>query len=1206
MEQRMLLSGSGSTSTEPAIVNPSVKPIYLYKPTGSNTIETTPELTGSTTPVGVTPAEMRGAYGVGDISFNTSSGSVAGTGAGQTIAIIDAYDDPNAASDLHAFDQEFSLPDPPSFLKENDLGQTTNLPELDPAGAGNDDFEAEESLDIEWAHVIAPDANIILYEAASDTDLYNTARTAASNPAVTVVSMSFGIPDNGDASNDVTPVDLDNEVFTTPPDHQGITFVASAGDSGIYDPGTQTIDTVYPAESPNVVAVGGTTLDVTGDTYGSETAWGDGTNSGFEGGGGGGISLSETQPEYQKFLVTQSTTNRTYPDVAMDADPTTGVPIYDSYDDGTTTPWEAGQIGGTSLAAPMFAGLVAIANQGRSLDGLGSLNGASQTLPRLYQLPEADFHDISSGNNGYAASTGYDLTTGRGSPVGNLLVSDLSVSYIGFHVFNDVNLDGVQEQGEVGVQGTEVTLMSAGPDGIIGTSDDTMVQTTTTDAYGLFELDSPPAGTYYIHFQPTASYQISPEGTGTDPKENSVAAPVSGNTGPIVVTSTTQDPDVNLGIFQQSITIDNVTVTRPSSGVAPMVFTVTLAPANTNTIEVPYATSDGTATVANGDYLPTSGTLVFAAGVTSETITVDAVGNLKIEDNVSFNVNLTKPTGYPAGNSTGIGTILDSNFPVALVSGAPSLLRSSYDDVLFPFTIALSVPAPFTVTVPYTTADGTANGNVDYVSQSGTLTFAAGTTTAQTIDVVVIPGTNPELNKTFFLEAQASSTVSVGVSSTGTGTILSNAIPTVTASPATVTESLTGATQLVFDISLPAPLSGSVSVNYSTFDGSAIAGTDYTAESGTLTFTTGQIQKTVDVPVPQQFVAEQTKTLSLEVSNPTSGITVATPTVTGTIQYTPLAALDFSGRKQAVYTDSLNQTVTVSLKGLGYGQVIFSGTSSSQTNAFEIIASGTTTATSISVKVAGNGQTSFNEIISNGPLGSFSAKTANLLSSATFDSSLEGLSLGYLAAATINVGGAGSGQLLSLAFNRVLNSGITSAIPIASLTAGEYLATDGNPHYITAPSVGAVKVTGDFQGTIQTASITSVVVGGTLVNSDLRATNSIGTITAGAISGSTIFAGVNPDVTTLPNSAADFVNQKSKIGRVTIKSGQLADSIIAGWTVAAVTAPSVDAANGGTTFGITAAHVGSVKTKGSSLFSAIKIVDPKTSVVDDDFVVLPV
>ena len=109
--------------------------------------------------------------------------------------------------------------------------------------------------------------------------------------------------------------------------------------------------------------------------------------------------------------------------MSFDANPSSGVSIYDSWDFGTSTPWM--QLGGTSLSAPAWAGLIAIADQGRVAAGLTTLDGPSQTLPLLYSMPSADFHDIITGDNGTSAGPGYDLVTGRGSPNAPLVVRDL-------------------------------------------------------------------------------------------------------------------------------------------------------------------------------------------------------------------------------------------------------------------------------------------------------------------------------------------------------------------------------------------------------------------------------------------------------------------------------------------------------------------------------------------------------------------------------------------------------------------------------------------------------------------------------------------------------------------------------------------------------------------------------------------------------------
>ena len=255
-----------------------------------------------------------------------------------------------------------------------------------------------------------PSARILLVEANSsyDSDLYTAAQYAASVNGVSVVSMSFG------GSEDP----YYDYVFTTPPGHLdgngnpgGVTFIASTGDSGV--PGG------YPAFSPNVLAVGGTSLSLAPgtNTITSETGWS---------GSGGGISQYEPQPAYQNSVVSAwSTTNRTIPDVAYDADPNTGVAIYDSYDNPYGGPWT--QIGGTSAAAPQWGSLIAIADQYRVAHGQATLDGATGTLPLLYQIyqtkPDA-FNDITSGYNGYSATVGYDLVTGMGTPVVQNLVPD--------------------------------------------------------------------------------------------------------------------------------------------------------------------------------------------------------------------------------------------------------------------------------------------------------------------------------------------------------------------------------------------------------------------------------------------------------------------------------------------------------------------------------------------------------------------------------------------------------------------------------------------------------------------------------------------------------------------------------------------------------------------------------------------------------------
>jgi subtilase family serine protease len=402
------------------------------------------------------PAQIRTAYGIN---------SLAQDGTGQTIAIVEAYDDPLIYQALDTFDSQFGLTQfGPNLYNQygpastfltivNQNGQATSLPGTDPTGR----WESEAALDVEWVHAIAPGAQIIVVESNSEqlADLMAGVVTAASQPGVSVVSMSWGLPE-GQAvfQQDEAWYDAD---LTTPAGHLPVTFVVSTGDYGTADP-------EYPAFSPNVVAVGGTSLTLNADSsYAGETGWGYySASAGAFIGSGGGISLYEPQPSYQQGV--QSTGNRTTPDVSFDADPATGVWIADPYNLGADNPWEIA--GGTSLAAPAWAGLVALADQGRTAVGTPSFSSSSGALAQgaLYSLPASDFNTISSGTNGqYTVSTGYNMVTGLGTPVANLLVPAM-IAYQGRSPANltaaDVLANGAAPDGSQGATANVINTMN--------------------------------------------------------------------------------------------------------------------------------------------------------------------------------------------------------------------------------------------------------------------------------------------------------------------------------------------------------------------------------------------------------------------------------------------------------------------------------------------------------------------------------------------------------------------------------------------------------------------------------------------------------------------------------------------------------------------------------------------------------------------------
>ncbi len=320
------------------------------------------------------PFDLRQAYGFNNIGF--LNGNYNRAGAGQTIAIVVAGDDARIGNDLHQFDQFWRLPDAPSFTVARPQGYP---------GPALGAWGLETSLDVEWAHAMAPSANILLVEGY--TNFYAAAAWAAQQPGVCVVSMSWGYNEyQGEQGND--------GYFVTPSGHSGVTFVAASGDQGV---------PIYPSTSPNVLSIGGTVLSIDSSGSHTETAWS---------GTGRGISPYEGEPGYQRGA--QSTGRRTSPDVAYNAG--ASVWVYDSYDN-ATNPWQG--VIGTSAGAPQWSALIAIADQARAMGSLAALDGSSQILPLLYHPASVSaFTHITSGS--------YDTVTGLGTPNAPRIVDTLS------------------------------------------------------------------------------------------------------------------------------------------------------------------------------------------------------------------------------------------------------------------------------------------------------------------------------------------------------------------------------------------------------------------------------------------------------------------------------------------------------------------------------------------------------------------------------------------------------------------------------------------------------------------------------------------------------------------------------------------------------------------------------------------------------------
>jgi hypothetical protein len=678
-------------------------PTYVVLHAGSATPLSTAGPTGSSL------AQIRHAYGFDQLG-------TAANGSGTTIAIVDAYNDPKissssssgyASSDLAKFSQAMGLPNfgagGPTFTKVNETGGTS-YPATDRG------WSSEIALDVEWAHAIAPEASILLVEAnsASFTDLFKAVDYAAAYQGVVAVSMSWG-------GNDFSGENAYDGNFQTPANHPGVTFLASSGDAGA--------PVGYPAISPNVISVGGTTTIMDGSgNISSEQGWS---------GSGGGLSGFESRPSYQNGVQAVVGGARGNPDVAYDADPNTGFPVYDTENNLSSKPWS--QFGGTSDASPQWAALIALADQGRALHGLQPLDGPSQTLQMLYASAAAgDFNDIvggtSTGKPNYTAGPGYDLVTGLGTPKANLLVPYLAGSV-------PANVPTFSISSVSAVAGTQfnitVTAMlgnqvDTGYTGIIHftSSDSNAVlpaDTTLTAGTGSFAVTLKTAGSQTI----AATDTMNSASTGSAAFTVSVAAPATvsfgqqptaATAGAIIAPAVTAQV---LDAYGNPVTGASVTLTLGGTGGGTLGGTITAT-----------TSSAGLATFSNlsvsqaGTYTltPSTGTLT---GTTSS----------------SFVISATPPPGTSvllegfetAGSWNVVGGALTAvRATYAAHDGSYGLDQANGNDWLYRSDSAAQLSRGDTVSVWLDLA-GAANGRAY---------FAFGASSGGTLSLVVAPNSN--------------------------------------------------------------------------------------------------------------------------------------------------------------------------------------------------------------------------------------------------------------------------------------------------------------------------------------------------------------------------------------------------------------------------------------------------------------------------------
>jgi subtilase family serine protease len=432
-------SSAAGPTTHPIHVDPEISgPQHMTPNSHTFSCQGLP-IDGSQGPRCYQASQIQRAYGYSGLLASGIDGT------GKTIVIIDAFSSPTIASDLKDFDRDMGLPDT-AFT----ITPVGNVPAFD-INDGNQVGWAEEiSLDVEWAHAMAPGAAIDLVEAASnqDADILAATKYAIDHKLGDVISQSFG-----EAESCVDPALLrqENTLFAKAT-KEGMTLFASSGDSGASQPSCDGSSAVFaassPASDPNVTGVGGTTLNadpVTG-SYIGETAWTEplfgcnfpAVDFNDINCSGGGFSTLYARPAWQKQLV-KGGGGRGVPDVAYDAGVNGGVLTHIGF---LLTLFGYGQddplyftFGGTSAGSPQWAGLAADADQMAKRD-LGNID---DNLYKLGAHPHgaAPFHDVTTGNNdvaeiggqGYNAGPGWDAVTGLGTPNAAALLPALSKTH---------------------------------------------------------------------------------------------------------------------------------------------------------------------------------------------------------------------------------------------------------------------------------------------------------------------------------------------------------------------------------------------------------------------------------------------------------------------------------------------------------------------------------------------------------------------------------------------------------------------------------------------------------------------------------------------------------------------------------------------------------------------------------------------------------
>ena len=541
-------------------------------------------------------------------------------------------------------------------------------------------------------------------------------------------------------------------------------------------------------------------------------------------------------------------------------------------------------------------------------------DGTDPIVGTFAGLPEGAFLDLDIFNGEFVSgSERFVISYARGT--GND-VTLRPASAISGRVFNDVNYDGIDNDPMNGFVGTSVRLIAQN-----GT---TVVRSTTTAPDGSYSFTGLVPGAYFVEFVAPTSFHFTFRDVGNDALDSDANRFTGRTTLLTAAPSGTLINDVDAGVKASTISINNVQQSEGLFGQqTAFTFTVSLSGIAQQITTVNFATADGTATLADNDYTSKSGTVTFAVGQQNRTVTVLATGDNSIELDETFFVNLSNAVNATIVTTQGTGTIRndDTVLPTISISDASLNEGNNPETTQFDFTVSLNFASTETITVDFTTIDGTAttDGN-DYIATADTVTFLPGETEA-TISVTVLGDDIIEDIENFSVRlSNVTGNAALDVD-TGLGTIVNDdfADPQLTITDVVVEEGGVGArTNLLFTVRLSSVALVETTVDFATDSDDALAGIDFEAASGTVTFLPDDFQKTIVVTAIGDFDVENSESFFVNLSNAVSA-TIADAQGVGTILNDDQPLQDISIADVSVAEGAAGTTtrvqVTVSLSG---------------------------------------------------------------------------------------------------------------------------------------------------------------------------------------------------------------------------------------------------------------------------------------------------